>query len=63
VQRRLTTLRQDLAGDEGNGHDRALGTWGRTWAHSRQSSEHDRGHNASVKALEGAEHSGMVPRW
>jgi hypothetical protein len=62
VRRRCSTSQRDLAGDEGNGYDRALSTWGRTQAHSGQSGEHDRGHNASVEAPEGAEHGGMVPR-
>jgi hypothetical protein len=62
VRRRRSTSRRDLAGDEGNGHGRALGTWGRTQAHSGQSGEHDRGHNASAEAPEGTEHDRMVPR-
>jgi hypothetical protein len=63
VRRRLSTSRWDLVGEEGNDHGRALGTWGRTRAHLGQSGEHDRGHNASAEALEGAERGGMVPRW
>jgi hypothetical protein len=63
VRRRRSTSQQDLVEDEGNDHGRALGTWGRTQAHSGQSSEHDRGHNASAKAPEGVERGGMVPRW
>jgi hypothetical protein len=58
-----STSRRDLAGDEGNGHDRALGTWGRTRAHSGQTGEHDHGHHASAEAPEGADRGGMVPRW
>jgi hypothetical protein len=61
VRRRRSTSRRDLAGDEGNSHDRALGTWGRTQAHSGQSGEHGRGHNASAEAPEGAKRGGMVP--
>jgi hypothetical protein len=34
---------------------------GKNLAHLGQSSKHDRGHNASVEALEGAERDGMVP--
>jgi hypothetical protein len=62
VRRRHSTSRRDLAGDEGNSNDRALGTWGRTQAHSGQSGEHDRGHNANAEAPEGAERVWMVPR-
>jgi hypothetical protein len=56
------TSRWDLAGDEGNGHGRSLGTWERTRAHSGKFGKHDRGHNASAKAPKGAERGGMVPR-
>jgi hypothetical protein len=62
VRQRRSTSRRDLTRDEGNGHGRALGTWGRTRSHSRQSSDHDLGHNASAEAPEGAECGGMVPR-
>jgi hypothetical protein len=62
VRRCRSTSRRDLAGDEGNSHGRALGTWGKTRAHSEQHGEHDRGHNASAEAPEGAERDGMVPR-
>jgi hypothetical protein len=62
ARRHRSTLRRDLAGDEGNDHGRALGAWGRAHARSGQSSKHDRGHNASAEAPEGAERSGVVPR-
>jgi hypothetical protein len=62
VRRRPSTSRRDLAGDKGNGHGGALGTWGKTQAHSGQSGEHDCGHNASAEAPEGAERGEMVPR-
>jgi hypothetical protein len=62
VRRCRSTSWRDLAGDEGNGHDRALGTWGRSLACSGRHGEHDRGNNASAEAPEGAEHVGMAPR-
>jgi hypothetical protein len=55
-------LRQDLAGDEGNSHGTALGTWGRTQARSGRHGEHDRGHNAGAGAPEGAERD-EVAQW
>jgi hypothetical protein len=53
VRRCRSTSRRDLAGDEGNDHDRALGTWGRTRARSGRHGERDRGHNAGAGAPEG----------
>jgi hypothetical protein len=52
VRRRRSTSRRDLIGDEGNSHDRALGTWGGTRALSGLSSKHGCGHNASAEAPE-----------
>jgi hypothetical protein len=62
ARRRCSTSRRDLTRDKGNDHGMAQGTWERTRAHSGQSGEHDRGHNASAEALEGVEHGAMVPR-
>jgi hypothetical protein len=62
VRRCRSTSRRGLARDKGNDHGRALGTWGRTQAHSGQSGEHNRGHHASAEAPVGAERGGMVPR-
>jgi hypothetical protein len=55
-----STERRDLAGDEGNDHGRALGTWGRTRARSGRDAEHDRGQNASTGEPEGAERGGVA---
>jgi hypothetical protein len=44
----------EVAGDEGNGHGRALGVWGKAWARSGRHGELYHGRNASAGAPEGA---------
>jgi hypothetical protein len=54
--RHRSTPRRGLAGDEGDGHDRALGVWGIARACLGRSSKPNRGRKTSMGAAEGAEH-------
>jgi hypothetical protein len=46
----------------GHGHDKGLGDWERTRAHSGRHGGLNRGHNAGAGALEGIEHGGAAQR-
>jgi hypothetical protein len=53
---RRSTPRRSLAGDEGDGHDGALGARGKAQARSGRHGKLDRGHYAGARALESAGH-------
>jgi hypothetical protein len=52
----LLPLSGEVAGDERNGHGRALGAWGRAQARSGRPGELNPRRNTGAGALESAEH-------
>jgi hypothetical protein len=56
VRWRRSTSWRGFAGDEGDGHGRALGIWRKDRARLGRSGGLNRGRNTGARALEGAEH-------
>jgi hypothetical protein len=60
VRWRHWTSRRGFTGDEGGGHDRALGVWGRAQACSGRSGALSRGRNTGMEAPESVKHGEAV---
>jgi hypothetical protein len=60
VRWRHSTPQRGFAGDEGDGHDRALRVWGRAQACSGQSGKLSHERNTGAEAPESAKHGEAV---